>query len=322
MRAEFMAKLASNNVRFREVRLQVFNLFRNPNAATLQLDTWPQVYGDEIEVPPEAPLSMLALTQTQYGLLQQWAAGNFEEDWNPDAPTPYSTIDEVEPQSQPATLDRAALQFCLGGPFHPGCEMTWPMRHNQLYYAPFRIRPRALNQPEPDCGDVLTPEVAIGENGPLYSSGPGDITRWMAVPWQGDTAGCRSGYTPDYDPYLPTLWPARVPNHVLTSAHFEKLANPELTMAERMKAFGTRGSWLRWLDGGLLDQMQEMVTNFSKLGIVVRKEIPEPGSELPPTAFVETEVGFSHSPSLDKNTVNSPVGRSRRKRGARGASST
>lgn len=73
-----------------------------------------------------------------------------------------------------------------------------------------------------DCGDQLTHEqvyvqgrgAAVG--GPLYFNGPGDLTRWMAVPWQTDTASCRSGYVPEYDPYLPTFWPHRVPNHVLT----------------------------------------------------------------------------------------------------------
>ena len=56
------------------------------------------------------------------------------------------------------------------------------------------------------------PAVALSADGPLAGSGPGDVTRWMAVPWQADTASCRSGYqygpTP-VDPYLPTFWAAR-----------------------------------------------------------------------------------------------------------------
>jgi L-lysine epsilon oxidase C-terminal domain len=36
-------------------------------------------------------------------------------------------------------LDRASLEFCLADAFHPGCEMTWPMRTAGLYMAPFRI---------------------------------------------------------------------------------------------------------------------------------------------------------------------------------------
>src|SRR6266540_4881195 len=95
------------------------------------------------------------------------------------------------------------------------------MRHATMYSGAFRMRPRAANQPEPDYGDYLTPDLINSQTGkdymgPLHANGPGDITRWMAVPWQCDTASCRSGYDPDYDPYLPTFWPARVPNHVLT----------------------------------------------------------------------------------------------------------
>ena len=29
--------------------------------------------------------------------------------------------------------------------------------------------------------------------GPLYFQAPGDLSRWMAVPWQTDTSSCRSG---------------------------------------------------------------------------------------------------------------------------------
>jgi len=223
MRQDYMQKLAEKSVAAKELRTQVFNQFRNPNSADLQVAAWPQAYGDYVEIPPAAPLSMLAVTPTQYGYLQQWVAGDFEADWRTDAPPAPQTLDGVPLAEQPAMLDRAALEFCLGGPFHPGCELTWPMRHYTMYCAPFRIRPRAPNQPERDYGDVLTPEVALGENGPLFSNGPGDLTRWMSVPWQADSAGCRSGYTAEYDPYLPTFWPARVPNHVFAYEQFRKI---------------------------------------------------------------------------------------------------
>jgi hypothetical protein len=49
---------------------------------------------------------------------------------------------------------------------------------------------------------------------------PGGISRWMAVPWQCDTASCRSGYDKADDPYVPTFWPARVPNQVLTAEDY------------------------------------------------------------------------------------------------------
>jgi hypothetical protein len=233
--------------------------------------------------------------------LQKWVAGEFEADWQPDAPPAPQTLDAVPLADRPATLDRAALEFCLGGPFHPGCELTWPMRHYTMYCAPFRIRPRAPNQPERDYGDVLTPEVALGETGPLFSNGPGDLTRWMSVPWQADSAGCRSGYTAEYDPYLPTFWPARVPNHVFAFEQFQKIAAGGLSEPELMAAFAKRANWLRMLDGGILTQMQQMTREWSKAGIVVRKDLDADG--LPRTVYVEMDIGYDKTRAPDHNLV-------------------
>ena len=315
LRKEYMERLASKSPVSKEVRTQVFNLFRNPNATDLQLTAWPQTYGDYVEMPPTAPLSMLAVTTTQYSMLQKWVAGDFEEDWDPSQNEPPVSVDDVPLQERPATLDEAALHFCIGGPFHPGCEMTWPMRHYTMYYAPFRIRPRRPNQPVQDYGDVLTPEVATGENGPLYSNGPGDITRWMAVPWQTDSAGCRAGYTPEYDSYIPTFWPARVPNHVLTLEHFHQVSNAAtLSLSDRTNAFNTRASWLRLLDGAVIAQMQQMTSDWYKAGVVVRKQLEPADPEFPSLMFVETEIGYHHKPPLEHNLTASPIGRVRKRR--------
>ncbi|MDQ3677765.1 MAG: LodA/GoxA family CTQ-dependent oxidase [Actinomycetota bacterium] len=58
-----------------------------------------------------------------------------------------------------------------------------------------------------------------------YRQSPGTVSRWMAVPWQTDTASCRSGYYlgygPRFDRYVPTFWAARVPNQVLTRRNYE-----------------------------------------------------------------------------------------------------
>jgi len=197
-------------------------------------------------------------------------------------------------------LDVTALYYCLGGPFHPGCELTWPMRHYTMYYAPYRIRSRAADDPEQEFGPVLTPEVALGENGPLYANGPGDLTRWMAAPWQSDTAGCRAGYSPEYDPFLPTFWPARVPNHVLSWEHFQKTLDPKLPDEERHAAFETRADWFRGLSGGVIAQMQQMVSDFGKQGVVVRQDA-DTGGMFPNPIYVETEVGFDTSQPLEKN---------------------
>ena len=172
----------------------------------------------------------LCLTNTQLMILEKWVEGEFINDLKlPDDDSTHVDITKLYHHThhkiehypiadQPLELDRAAMHFCLGGAFHPGCEMTWPMRHRTMYRAPFRIRPRTKHNPEPDYGDHLTYKEVMDDTGPLYFNEPGDITRWMAVPWQTDTSSCRSGYIPEYDPFLPTFWPARVPNPPFFSA--------------------------------------------------------------------------------------------------------
>ena len=55
-------------------------------------------------------------------------------------------LEDLPLAEQPAALDRAVLDECLGGPFHPGCELTWPMRQTLLYEAPFRLRRRIASR--------------------------------------------------------------------------------------------------------------------------------------------------------------------------------
>ena len=131
--------------------------------------------------------------------MERWAAGNFVNDWNPNATLP-KTLSEVPLAEQPAMLDKASLYFCLADAFHPGCEMTWPMRHASLYEKPFRVRHRPANWSEPDYGSTLSQQAVLQPGGPRYGQGPGTLSRWMALPWQGDTAFCRSGYPPAWDP--------------------------------------------------------------------------------------------------------------------------
>jgi hypothetical protein len=287
---------------YQETRLQIFNIFRSPSSTTLEVAQWPQMYGDAMTVPLSGPRSMLALTKTQYNILQNWAAGNFIPDWDSEAQI-WRSIDEVKVEDRPHTLDKAALWFCLGGPFHPGCEMTWPMRHPTMYYEPFRIRPRADNQPEPEYGQILNPASVMSANGPLYANGPGDITRWMAVPWQTDTASCRAGYDPGYDPFLPTFWPAHVPNHVLSRESYDKVIDQSLPLEDRLAAFNTRSTWYRFLNGGYLAQVNQMVSDFGKLGVVERIKWEDHDEYFPAVMYVESQVGFKEAAPHHRNTI-------------------
>jgi hypothetical protein len=282
-----LSRLADNSIEARPFREAVFAQFRNPNAQTMRYDALPPMYGDSMGIPATTVNAWLAVTAVQYDWLEKWMKGDFIADWDPCLPPGAQCLAELPVELRPQALDRAALEACLGGAFHPGCEMTWPMRHASMYSAPFRIKHRPADLPEPDYGAVLTQQIALSPVGPLTGgSRPGDINRWMAVPWQADTSSCRSGYEPSINPYLPTFWPARVPNHVLAEGAYEQVMNPTLSLGQRLKYFNLRHNWLQDFPNGTVG-INGFVQSWSKIGIVVRQ--PGPGDTVlfPPEIHVE-----------------------------------
>jgi hypothetical protein len=291
-----LARLASKRPEHAELRHQVFSTFRDLNRDGLSPVPWPWVYGDAMSLPPKSARQHFVLSSLQYKALQRWAAGDFVADYDPAA-RPPRTLAEVPLAEQPAMLDRAALTFCVADAFHPGCELTWPMRHASMYRAPFRIKTRPGSQPEPDYGAKLTPQIALGANGPLTVQAPGDLTRWMAVPWQADTASCKSAYAsagqPLYDPYVPTFWPARVPNHVLTVEDYAIVTDPAQPAEARRAAFERRKSWFRGLRGTTSnEQRTHMVTAFGKMGVVEERPGVANSTDFPPRMLVELTPGL------------------------------
>lgn len=288
---EYLRKLSEPGSTYAELRRTVANAFRNPEDNDISMKPWPWVYGDAMDVPmPPIPRAMNALTTTQLAMLDYWARGVFISDYDPKAKVPQS-IDDVPVAEQPAMLDKAALEFCLADAFHPGCEMTWPVRHATMYLEPYRWSHRAKDNPEPDYGSTLTSAEALSYNGPLYAQFPGSITRWMAIPWQTDTASCRSGYDPQYDPYLPTFWPARVPNQVLSEENYRKVMNTKLPRAERVAAFNARADWDRTLGVGYEHQLETMVEHFDQQGIVEVRPGVADDPDFPPVMQVEDRGG-------------------------------
>jgi hypothetical protein len=274
---EWLARLNSPGDSEKQTRQMIANQFRRADRDAWSPVPWPWMYGDAMNIPtPKTSNAFTTLTPMQLAMLDDWADGNFVADYDP-AHQPWRHIEDVPLAEQPAMLDRASLEFCLADAFHPGCEMTWPMRQATMYMAPFRIRHAADMNANPSYGAAFTPDMVGLPEGPLYGQVPGGITRWMAVPWQADTASCRSAYDyepSDYTAHLPTFWPARVPNQVLSAANYDivmKGKSPD----ERLKAFADRSDWIApIMHGNYLDQINAFIGNISQMGVVEMREGP------------------------------------------------
>lgn len=247
------------------LRRQIYEAFRKVTQTDRK--KWPMMYGDAFGTYENTHREFFAVAGRMDSYLKRWSQNDFVADWSPTN-SPYRNLDAVPVMDQPRMLDRSALHFCLADAFHPGCELTWIMRIKTIWKKEFRINERPHNQTEPDWGDDLNQRVIFQPNGPLSGQGPGDLTKWMAVPWQGDTVGCRSGYDYQVDPFLPTFWPARVPNHVLTHEDYLIVTNKNATPDERLKAFMKRNHWPRSLNGDFTQQIYQMIAEMEALGVV------------------------------------------------------
>ena len=295
---ELLPRLRDKSKSNDEFRQRIFEQFRDPTPSDQRLGKtlWPQFYGDGLDglttATPDSsknvPDGLSSLSELQLKWLGKWAKGEFDN--SPAKPKPIN-IDQVPVPERPALLDKAALDFCLADAFHPGCEMTWPMRIPFLYSGVYRIKRRA--SPEPDFGLVLTPGEAVSPTGPMNGAAAGDITRWMAVPWQTDTASCLSGYSFfNTSPSLPTFWPARVPNDVLSLEDYHIVMDSGKTQEERLSAFARRLDWFR-IFGNPDDNIDDMITKFDILGIIEERPGPTDLPGVPSRIWVESEVDIA-----------------------------
>ena len=295
---KMMPTLGDNSDFARPLRQQLFAEFRSPDYSTMDADAIPPVYGDSMNVPATDPRQWYAVTQWQYDILRAWADGNFTADWT-GAAAP-KTPEEYPLAEQPWALDYSALENTIGGPFHPGCEMTWPMRQPILYESALRLKLR--RGPEPDYGPYLNSRICLGPGGPLDGSGAGDVSKWMAVPWQTDTSSCLYAYVGWQDGvFLPTFWPVRVPNNVLTEEQYAIVNDTKNPYRERYEAFrfDNRKYWLRALPprADYKAVINTFVAKWNDVGVVTRTAGP-PDDQFPSPMFVE--MGMNVEPPTKK----------------------
>ena len=219
-----------------------------PNGATMM----PYLAGDNCLIPGTLTSNYLRITDTQYFMLQQWAEGWFTR--------------ELPKENKANQLTRAVLENCVGGAFSPGIEMTWISRNPEIYddTEPFRIR------------------AYFPKNGPLSlgyepkrGMEPGDLSRYMAVPWQADFNECSS--QPIGDRIL-WWWPAQRPEYVYLDPTDTKLkallknAPQELGILKQRAWVGNdfdqlAGNYISFAEDA------DMVSYWSQLGFIMGKKI-------------------------------------------------
>ena len=216
-------------------------LIRSPdkkNSAGLM----PFLAGDNPLDPAHQMSNYLTLTATQSFILEQYASGTFTD--SPPAP-----------KGEGVVLDQASLENCVGGAFCPGIEMTWICR-NTTIYAPLRPNSSlsdAFRIKHKDLSGGLTLTNGVDND---YSAGlePGDITKYMAQPWQADFNECSvqpiGASGTNY-----WWWPAQRPYSVFAAQ------NPG------QQVFWTRTSEAPNSDS--FPQDVQMVTNWKDVGFIL-----------------------------------------------------
>ena len=175
-------------------RKQIFDMIRNPNLSgddAVKQATFffmPQLSGDEGDASMGEPDTWLALTKRQYETMSLWVQNKFDgfatlKDLE-KAILPPTPFDQIQLEDQPFALTKAALLACVGGPFFPSIEMTSISRSKHLYQAAFEL------------SSTLE---------------PGDVTKWMALPWQADFYECNTHW-----------WPAQRPDAVVSEFDYQE----------------------------------------------------------------------------------------------------
>jgi hypothetical protein len=240
---------------------------------------------DELDVGvPLMPLSLgdagqafLTVTKTQYFFLVQWSKDKLDA----------ATGSKLGPGEY---LDMAALSNCLGGRYVPGIEVSHPIRRPEMYRqdwrtshcGPFRVKytydPTRYEQLQHDEHGRTKPVLTVGWL-PFHDSDglePGDISKFMAIPWQTDynscsihqtkinTAGVNTTFGNELTLYW--SWPSQRPDAVYPATQVVGRVLPD-------QVWSIRGPGTLTTDPKTTATFQDpldSVRNWDKIGIVLQ----------------------------------------------------
>ena len=132
----------------------------------------------------EAGTAFLAVTKTQYFFLEQWNKNHFDPGGVKLGPGEY--------------LDMASLSNCLGGRYVPGIEVSYPIRQPDMYImdwkasgaGPFRVKHKPLDYAKAKRSQPFLSGGWIPLHNMTDGLEPGDVSKFMSIPWQTDYNSC------------------------------------------------------------------------------------------------------------------------------------
>lgn len=341
--------LYSNAPEASPVRQKIFNLFRDPlynytnepiipsksktDIANIGLGTesikYPSYPGDGINYPG-SPAQWFAIPPILYEELKKWRDGNFEslsgEYTSMDALGMYYQSQYLEAAKDPSKsallMTRAVLETLYGGGFHPGVELTWPMRHAQMYaensvtyeqvtagnsfFGLREIRIASATKEEQaeifynDFGFEMNADdisESLSPDSPkhwLWKTTPGDLTKWMGIPWQSDAGSCQKVFLDSQYP-IPAWWAANLPVDILTEESLVAMRNKQISPDMVQYLYANREPWLMTTDigfvgyhaeGGYMNGLINMVYQWKDISVVAARNANVAG--VPQQVYVGT----------------------------------
>jgi hypothetical protein len=271
------------------------NFIRNPNITAelnIGVPLMPLSVGD-------AGTSFLTVTRTQYFFLEQWSKSNFVSDKG-------SGLGAGE------MLDMASLSNCLGGRFVPGIEVSYTVRCEDMYMndwresgaGPFRVKHKALNYAEVSPNTPFLTGGWIPKHNMLDGLEPGDISKFMSIPWQTDYNSCSIhqpsintlgvNHTNGNETTLYWSWPSQRPDSVY-------VANEVVNNVLPQQKWAIRGPGTYALDPKSASTFQkalQSVTDWDRLGIVIQGTAIE-GDTYDPEYYLEVQARFDDAANAD-----------------------
>lgn len=284
------------------------------------LPLMPLLCGDN-PLSNEAPSKFLRLTDYQLFILRQWADGCFinemEEGWlNPDTYPVFVPYPTTLPKNG-RTLDRGVLSNVLGGAFCPGGEVGWIMRNPSIYLAPYRIKANRVwadflqsaaqaNATHVSKLDDVTfaIDTALSHDND-FGAGlqPGDLSKYMALPWQADFNECTTNtvnityadwnnINPDSENDLRLKQEEKTWDTLWWPAHRPMQSNELTGFDENGKPLVAWTTWSRGIQQTNAGNFK-MVSEWWKLGFIIRNPQLQPEDLRQPSIGAEDNRYYS-----------------------------